>query len=422
MKTRSLLLFLLTVVALVLAGGQGPNAQPPVSGAIFTTDSICNRPNVNIYDAKEDVYLNGGPQHPGAAGLPDGYYYVKVTEPDGTLLGTSIGTANQTPVHVANGEFDQCYELYSILIKSSDQSPGFDDTLNPGGEYKVWVSSELSFNNNSTKTDNFKVRPGNEPTLGKLTVDKCYDADLNGECDDSNPPLCGWSVIIQQPDGFQLPALTPVTLDQLDYGTYSVSEVLPPNWVPTGPVTKEATIAQDAPEKKIEFTNVCLGSGGGLTLGFWSNKNGQNLITVDDFAFLKGLNLVNANGGAFDPVSTPASLASDKTAFRTWLLGGSATNMAYMLSVQLAAMELNVRHGFLTSSFIYAPGTNSASPAGFATVADIMAEANAELGLHSNTLSDSPYRSYQEALKNALDNANNNKNFVQAQPCGFSCR
>ncbi len=56
-------------------------AFAPVTGAIFTTDSACAGTNVNIFQSKDDVYLDGGPAHPGAAGLPDGSYYVKVTEP-----------------------------------------------------------------------------------------------------------------------------------------------------------------------------------------------------------------------------------------------------------------------------------------------------------------------------------------------------
>src|SRR5205809_7686539 len=63
----------------------------PVSGAIFTTDSTCTGVNLNIYASKNDVYLDGGPAHPGAAGLPDGSYYVRVTVPDGpTALGKSL--------------------------------------------------------------------------------------------------------------------------------------------------------------------------------------------------------------------------------------------------------------------------------------------------------------------------------------------
>lgn len=139
-------------------------AAPPVKGAIFTTDSACARVNANQYQSKDNVYLNGGPAKPGAAGLPDGYYYLKITEPNGRLLGTSVGSANATPIHVTNGEFDQCYWLSGLLVRASDGTPGYDDTGNNGGEYKVWVSNEASFANNSSKTDNFKVVPG--PSIG----------------------------------------------------------------------------------------------------------------------------------------------------------------------------------------------------------------------------------------------------------------
>jgi hypothetical protein len=116
-------------------------AAQPLPGAIFTTDSVCAGVNLNIYSSKDNVYLDGGPAHPGAAGLPDGYYYVQITEPEGTLLGTSVASGNDTPVHVTDGEFDQCYQLSAILIKASNGTQGYDTTGNPGSEYKVWVSN-----------------------------------------------------------------------------------------------------------------------------------------------------------------------------------------------------------------------------------------------------------------------------------------
>lgn len=134
-------------------------AAPPVKGAVFTTNYACHTVNANQYDYKEDVFVDGGPAKPGAAGLPDGYYFVKVTEPNGRLLGTSVGSANPKPVHVTNGEFDQCYNVYNMLVRASDGTTGYDDTGNGGGEYKLWVSNESSFANNSSKTDNFKVTP-----------------------------------------------------------------------------------------------------------------------------------------------------------------------------------------------------------------------------------------------------------------------
>lgn len=116
-------------------------------GAVWTTDVSCTVVNDNVnYATKQDVYLNGGPQGGSNNGLPDGYYYVKVTEPNGTLLGH---ISDGVTVHVTNGSFDTCYNLYDLTE--------FADTSNNGGEYKVWVSQYSDFPGGSTKTDNFKV-------------------------------------------------------------------------------------------------------------------------------------------------------------------------------------------------------------------------------------------------------------------------
>jgi hypothetical protein len=60
--------------------------------------------NLNIYDAKEDVYLNGGPginAPDDAAGLPAGTYSFQVTDPSGkTLLSSddvSADSSRSTP-------------------------------------------------------------------------------------------------------------------------------------------------------------------------------------------------------------------------------------------------------------------------------------------------------------------------------------
>ena len=68
-----------------------------------------------------------------------------------------------------------------------------------------------------------------------------------------------------------------------------------------------------------------------MTLGFWSNKNGQKLETADDFVALTALHLVNANGSPRDFTS---SLSNNKSALNSFLLGANATNMANMLSAQ----------------------------------------------------------------------------------------
>ena len=97
----------------LLAGGV-VNANP-LPGAIFTTDSTRSGVNLNIYGSKLDVYLDGGPAHPGAASLPDGCYYVQVTDPSGALvLGTSVGSGTEQPFCVvgANRRIVTSYGIF----------------------------------------------------------------------------------------------------------------------------------------------------------------------------------------------------------------------------------------------------------------------------------------------------------------------
>jgi hypothetical protein len=166
-RIRTRLLIALGVMTAVFAATVAPAlASPPVSGAVFTTNAACTGVDLNIYAAKTDVYIDGGPAKLGAAGLPDGSYYVQVTDPSGaTVLGKTL-TAS---VSVVNGEFAQCYQLTDILYTGSSgfTAKGYDDTPNNGGEYKVWVSNVSTFDNNSTKTDNFKVGPPGTTPPGK---------------------------------------------------------------------------------------------------------------------------------------------------------------------------------------------------------------------------------------------------------------
>ena len=102
----------------------------------------------------------------------------------------------------------------------------------------------------------------------------------------------------------------------------------------------------------VEFGNLCLGGGGGLTLGFWSNRNGQRLETDADFTALNAMCLRNPNGTIRTFTGT---LNQKKAALHDWLLGANATNMASMLSAQLAAMKLNVLHGNVSgTALVYA--------------------------------------------------------------------
>jgi hypothetical protein len=436
-KSRLVLVALAALLAAAIVAL--PAVADPVTGAIFTTDSACSGVDLNIYSSKDAVYLNGGPRHDGAAGLPDGEYYVKVTEPNGALLGTSVGSLDdETPVVVSGGNFVSCYQLSAILIKASDGSPGYDTTTNAGAEYKAWVSKDPNFDPSNSKTDNFKVKEGDgPPEMATLRVRKYYDANANGQHDPSETYLTGWGFRIH--DHIDWVRFTPANM-VVDPDTYYVSEYMPieTNWIETDPSTGplDTASSMEVPpvpatgtrvqqitlnngnDETLEFGNVCLGAGGGLTLGFWSNPNGKKLYTPEsDNARMVSLNLVQNTkkgaGTAFDP--------GGYSAYQSWLLKADATNMAYMLSAQLSAMELNVLNGKVNgNALIYAPTVPGANSAGFATVNSLMAEANTELGLHPTAVTAGATRTYQESLMKALDRANNNLNFAQPTACAYT--
>src|SRR5438874_11311977 len=457
MKTK--LALIITLAGCFLGGNI---FAAPLPGAIWTTDPTCSGVDLNIYSDKHDVYLNGGPAH--GTHLPAGDYYVQVTDPSGAcVLGTSVPTGTPTPFHVNADGSTNCIQLCTYLINGDgscaangvDPNCGFNDTTNPGGEYKVWVSTESSFTNNSTKTDNFKVRtsgPTPTPTPPTLCVNKFYDANVNGVKDPSECYINGWPFQVFADNNLYVESTTS-WCGIVDADSYRVAEGDIVNWVHTGvsvngvPFTGQGSPSAVypvtlPPDQTVEFGNVCLGAGGGLTLGFWSNKNGQAQESCSAFALLNTLNIktsqtscaalrFTSNTGCPGPNNN--TLTGWRGQLNSWLLNANATNMAYMLSAQLVAMELNVFTNHVNgAAMVYAPALlNPSFPAttglnalGFISINDLMAAANAYLGGPNGcpTIVAGIPRSYEEALKTALDSGNNNLNFVQSTPCTpFTC-
>jgi hypothetical protein len=105
---------------------------------------------------------------------------------------------------------------------------------------------------------------------------------------------------------------------------------------------------------------------------------------------------------------------SSKQALADFLLGANAKNMANQLSAQLAAMVLNVNHFISGDRLVYAPClTDFGFSSPFITIDDLIAAAADELCAHGETFVGSPFRDYQECLKDTLDRANNNKGCVK---------
>jgi hypothetical protein len=475
---NSLIMFiaLAAVVAFILAKSRSVVVVPPayaaVTGAIYTSLSDGATVNGNVYDNCCDVYLNGGPQNPNGAGLPDGTYYFQVTDPSGaTLLSNDDAVCRQLTVSggVISGAAGPCPHTNGTFNPANGSTPvqlcPFDATPNPGGEYKVTLIAQtpdttidgtdpkvIHFINSDTKTDNFKCKesPGQPPQTAIGGV-KYYDLNTNGVLDAGEVGIAGWRVDVS----YILPDTTAGSTTTFTDSTgtwalvfpagttYTACEVLPPNtnYVQTGPLVGATTtdtqatanasrcwegVVGGSDTSDLNFGNVCLGPGGGHTLGFWSNKNGQATMSdggslCPELSLLNGLCLRNADG-------TNADFACNYSLFRSWLLNATATNMSYMLSAQLAAMELNVEAGFVDGgSFVFA-GANPTgcsvpvSPTGFISVNALMSDANSELCADSDgkALAGDPERACQEFKKNALDAANNNQNFVQSTPCPFT--
>jgi hypothetical protein len=300
----------------------------------------------------------------------------------------------------------------------------FDD-LGPG-TYSVVEPPQAGWTQTYGKAGYF----GNFKNITIFGV-KFYDANVNSARDTNEPGINGWTLGLDV-NRDSVPDVTTVTsgsgvsggsfsFGNLGPGSYTVYELngLSGNWLPTTTTVSGTLVVTSGIDQNAgDFGNVKVGAGGGLTLGFWSNKNGQNTMNAGPggmtgaLSMLSGLNLKDAHGNDFNPTSYMQ--------FRTWLLNANSTNMSYMLSAQSAAMSLNVFAGKVSgTALVYAPNTNSATAFGFATVNALMAEANSALGTDGYTPANDVNRGYQERLKNALDKANNNLNFVLPRSAWF---
>src|SRR5438094_476976 len=150
--------------------------------------------------------------------------------------------------------------------------------------YDTNLTGFSGFQASDSKTDNFKVVP-TLPTQSRITGIKFYDTNASGQQDPGELVIPGWRVE-------KTPPTTPdVTytdssgvyqyLVNNDGTVYTITEVPPnPGWFPLGiwqntTLTSGSATATGSGVNGPNFGNVCLGAGGGLTLGFWSNKNGQ---------------------------------------------------------------------------------------------------------------------------------------------------
>jgi hypothetical protein len=268
---------------------------------------------------------------------------------------------------------------------------------------------------------------GGGGSTGSITVCKYYDKNANGFQDAGETNLVGWPFCIDPLDGGTPALVTQLTANGgcatwsnlTTPGDYVVTEANAneTNWFHSTGGTSMIMLASGGTETRT-FGNYCTSPSGGLTLGFWSNKNGNKIITGSPtgngttllpavVTLLNSCQLVNANGSIH-------TFNSTYSAFRTWLLGGTATNMAYMLSVQLAALKLDVAYAGVDG--------NAFDLCSHMTINGLIGAACDSMTGPGNqlTLSGNPSRPGQEMLKNCIDAINNNGDVIPVTPCPYT--
>ena len=323
-SAKVLLLFLAIALLAGIASAQ-------VNGSIFTTTSTGATVNGNIYDAKTDVYLNGGPQNKQDPGIvPDGTYYFQVTDPSGAVLlsadditcrqvvvtggrivsdpsgaapaactGTTppgtyhpLGTFNSSngeqPVQLCPATPSARSDNLGNGSPLFDASNWCDNTPNPGGEYKAWLTpvanyspdplnpkcstkSDIRFGfcDSDSKTDNFKVK---SPNAAYITVCKFNDLDGSGTQDSGEPLIPFWPInatgvdtltgplgtVNTQTDANGCVSFSVSTFPNSDHtDTVTLTETLLTGWLQTAPL--DGTYGQTSVSAFTETINLKAG-------------------------------------------------------------------------------------------------------------------------------------------------------------------
>ena len=383
------------------------NAMPVVGG--------------NAQFLSDEVYLAFDPS------TPSGDYYVHVVDtPDGVDEVLSLNNPSERVIHIDNNA--------GVITIGFVNSPNAVPVgIGPNGGESLLISPLRapadgtcqfkavmgSFWANTSPTDPYRVKQAN-PTTGECEIISVggfrigdgspsdvsgtvfNDVNQNGVQDAGEAGLAGWQVDLVDASS----SLSMVTDANGEYlfanvgaGSYTVELVLQAGYQGSTSTSQTIESAGCAPVPGNDF-GVYMQAAAcdceGRTPGYWRNKHGVAKVNnLGLLPLLPALNIVDRCGNYVS--------FSNLSQYRCWMKRGNAVNMAYMLSVHLVAMHNNVAAGFVDGNCV----TND-PVLGSRTISSLLADAIASLAANPYTPSGHPQRDYQEALKDALDAANNN--------------
>ena len=369
------------------------------------------------------------------ANLPSGTYYVHVT--DDPIDGSDEVLSQNDPMDRFVSVTNTNGVITLSLPFSGNPNPalfglglggqGQSLLLAPLGSptfsvcrFKAWYGNSWDLANGPTNP--YLIAGGIHPTLGGCAIRSYtsfrvgsgngsdvsgvvfHDQDRDGVRDPGEALLPNWEVRLVT-GGTSVSAITngsgAYLFTNVEHGGYTVELQLKPGFIATTPSVHLITVCECANVVAPDFGVAPeLLPSNGRTPGFWGNKNGLALIVqYNILPTLPALHLVNANGQYVAPATTAQ--------FKSWLQGATAVNMAYMLSAHVAAMHCNIVVGGVDAdAVINDPGL------GIRTIGSVLQDAIVSLGLYPYTPVGHPQRANQELLKNALDRANNNQNWL----------
>jgi hypothetical protein len=313
----------------------------------------------------------------------------------------------------------------------------FDDAPNPNGLYVLAICTADMHQLPRCEFDAFLVNDQLDKEHAYVAGATYYDANTDGHLNPGEGPISDLEIFYHgDQHARERVAMDGTFAIELEPDEYTMRLERPRGaWMQTGNVETQAVMFDRAVvalnndmsyglsmkggsvADGVLFGGVCLGEGGARTAAWWGGLRDLRVLGLDDLAMLRTLHLVDAKGSAFDPDNIKE--------LQAWFNAASASNMASQLSVQLAAMALNVHNAYVVGEQLaYTPDIRKANENGFATIHELMAEADRALEGVGDTVGIEPTRIHQEQLKSALADANDNVSFVQnnALSCGLEIK